>query len=336
MKKNKPYGFVLLILISVSRLLGQDIHFSQFMHNPIHQNPAHTGLHGGDYRFNAAFRDQWRSVTLPYNTFLFSADAANLYKNISFGGVFMHDVAGDGRFRTVDFTPSIALGIPIGRAGTHSLRPGIQFGLNYRELRSDQFTWDSQFGGHIFDPSLPSNETFQRENMLNFTVNSGLIYQWFDNDRKNVSLGFSAFNMNRQNQGFFGEVVSRPIRLMVHGRAQFQVSELMDILPAFSLNKQAQYTEFLIGSELRYVFKQARGEYIAFYVGAFTRTGDAAFINLGMDYQNWWFGVSYDWNYSNLVPASRYRGGIELTTQYIFKSFKPRKNIIHRTCPVYL
>lgn len=334
MKKLK-YLFVFAGISSAQMLIAQDIHFSQFMHNPIHQNPGNTGFHNGDYRFNAAFRDQWRSVTLPYNTFLMSGDAANIYKNLSIGLVFMHDVAGDGRFRTIDLMPSASLNFHLDKNKIHSIRPGIQFGLNYRELRSDQFSWDSQFGGHIYDPSLPTNENFQRQTKGNFTVNSGVVYQWYEGARRNFNVGVSLFNMNRQNQGFFGEVIPRPMRLMVHGRAQFELNDQLDILPAISFNHQGKNNEFLMGSEVRYILKESRGEYIALYAGVFTRFKDAAFINIGMDYQNWWFGLSYDWNYSKLVPASRVRGGIELTAQYIMKSLKPKK-VVHRICPVYI
>ena len=231
--------------------------------------------------------------------------------------------------------PSASLNFYLDQNKVHSIRPGIQFGLNYRELRSDQFSWDSQFGGHVYDPSLPTNENFQRQSKGNFTVNSGLVYQWNQGARRNFNIGFSAFNLNRQNQGFFNETVQRPIRLMVHGRAQFELNDRWDLMPAFSFNHQAQYNEFLLGTEFRYILKESRGENIALYIGAFTRFKDAAFVNIGVDYQNWWFGMSYDWNYSKLVPASRLRGGIELTAQYIFKSFKPKK-VVHRICPVYI
>lgn len=335
MMKWTKYGVWVVLSFAINVTWSQDIHFSQFMHNPLHQNPANTGFHNGDYRFNAAFRDQWRSVTLPYNTFLMSGDAANIFKNVSLGLVFMHDVAGDGRFRTLDLLPSLAWLFNLDEQQVHSIRPGIQMGLNFRELRSDQFTWDSQFGGHVFDPGLPSNENFQRQSKGNFSLSSGFVYQWLKNTRKNVNVGFSAFNLNRQNQGFFNETIKRPIRLMLHGRAQFALNDRWDLLPAISYNHQAQYNEFLIGTEFKYIMKQSRGEYIALYIGAFTRIKDAAFVNIGMDYQNWWFGLNYDWNYSKLVPASRVRGGIELTAQYILKSFKPKK-VIHRICPVYL
>lgn len=334
MIKQKKYHVFFLMFFGLN-VYAQDIHFSQFMHIPLHQNPANAGLFNGDYRFNFAFRDQWRSVTLPYNTTLLSSDLANIYKNLSVGTVFVHDVTGDGRFRTIDFQPIASLNFDLDREKKHSIRTGVQMGLNFREIRSDQFYWDSQFGGHVFDPSLPTNENFQRESKANFTLNTGAVYQWFDGTRRNFNLGVALFNINRQNQGFFGENIPRSRRMNIHGRGQFAIGDKLDILPALSFNAQGNHRELLVGSELRYILKELRGQYIGLYIGLFTRITDAAFINIGMDYQNWFFGLNYDWNYSKLVPASRMRGGIELTAQYVFRSFKPKKTL-HRVCPVYI
>jgi type IX secretion system PorP/SprF family membrane protein len=254
---------------------------------------------------------------------------------LSVGLTFVHDVVGDGRFRTIDFQPSVAMDFFLDSEEKHSLRPGLQMGLNFRELRSDQFKWDSQFGGHVYDPSLPTNENFQRESLGNFTLNTGAVYSWFDGERRNMVFGFSLFNINKQNQGFFGEDIPRSRRITLHGRGQFAINDKMDVLPAFMFNAQHVYREFLFGSELRYILNEKRGQNIALYAGLFTRLKDAAFVNFGMDYQNWFFGVSYDMNYSNLAVASRVRGGVELTVQYMLKSVKP-KNTLHRICPVYI
>ncbi len=49
-------------------LCAQDIHLSQFMETPILRNPALIGLFRGDVRFQGVYRNQWNSVTIPYQT----------------------------------------------------------------------------------------------------------------------------------------------------------------------------------------------------------------------------------------------------------------------------
>ena len=64
-------------------------------------------------------------------------------------------------------------------------------------------------------------------------------------------------------------------------------------------------------------------------------TGTPVLLSVGMDYQNWFAGLSYDINFSKLVPASNARGGIEIAVRYILHQFKPKK-ITHRICPDYI
>jgi hypothetical protein len=77
------------------------------------------------------------------------------------------------------------------------------------------------------------------------------------------------------------------------------------------------------------------GEYKALVAGLYMRGGDAGVIMGGMEWQNWWAGISYDINVSKLVPASRYRGGIEFSVRYIWKNFKP-KDVKYRVCPDFI
>ena len=56
---------------------AQDIHFSQFFNTPLAQNPANIGQFRGNYRMGAVYRQQWRSVTVPYSTFGMGGDAAS-------------------------------------------------------------------------------------------------------------------------------------------------------------------------------------------------------------------------------------------------------------------
>jgi hypothetical protein len=58
------------------------------------------------------------------------------------------------------------------------------------------------------------------------------------------------------------------------------------------------------------------------YVGAHYRStddidvADAIIINLGLDYNNINFGLSYDVNISGLSAVTNYRGGIEFSLVY--------------------
>ena len=57
-----------LIILLPFTIKAQDLHFSQFNENPSLINPALTGANSV-MRASAVYRDQWRTVTVPYKTY---------------------------------------------------------------------------------------------------------------------------------------------------------------------------------------------------------------------------------------------------------------------------
>jgi len=314
---------------------SQDIHWSQFDYNPVFQNPANVGRFDGDYRIHANYRDQWRSVTVPFQTFSVSGEAKNIYKDFSVGAFLFTDVVGDGKYTTVEFQPSVAYTFKLSPDSTHTFRPGIQFGINFRTLNPDAFYYDNQWNGQQFDEHIPHNESFTSTSRTNFTLGVGGVYEYQKGKRERISTGIGLFNLNRPNQGFFNDKMNREIRLNWFARAEYKVGFDWDVLPSLQLNFQGKYRELIIGSQLRYILQDRLGIYRAVLGGIYMRNNDALYLTVGVEYQNWWAGISYDINYSSLTPASRARGGIEFSLRYIIFHFKP-KRITHRICPDYI
>ncbi|MCO5269311.1 MAG: PorP/SprF family type IX secretion system membrane protein [Brumimicrobium sp.] len=331
----KKLGHIFVWLLVCSATYAQDIHWSQFDYNPVFQNPANVGRFNGDYRFFANYRDQWRSVTKAFSTISVSVEAKNLYKGISVGAFFFHDVEGDGKMRTIEFQPSVSYTLKLSADSTHLFRPGLQLGINNRSLDPTKFYYDNQWDGTKFDQNLPNNEVYQTRKRTNFTIGIGAAYEFQKSKRERINVGIGVFNLNRPNQGFFGQKMNREIRLNVFAQAEYKIGYDWDILPSLQMNFQGKYREFILGSQVRYILKDRLGEYMTVMGGLYYRAQDALYLLVGMEYQSWWAGVSYDINASSLVPASTARGGIELSVRYIFFNFKPKK-IFHRACPDYI
>lgn len=327
---------LLLLSLWAGIAFCQDIHWSQYNDNPVFQNPANSGKFEGDYRFHANYRDQWRSVTVPYMTLSISADTRiKKYNNIGIGLLFFHDQAGDGTFRTIEFQVAPSYSLKLSHDSVHTLRAGIQLGMNHRQLNMSKFSFDNQFNGIIYDPSLSTNEVYQNQRNTNFSAGTGLVYEWFIHKRKRISAGVGWFNINTPDQGFYGQKINRDRRVNIFARGQFRMNDELDLMPSFHFNAQGTYKEIIFGTNVRYILSERMGDYKALYAGAFYRNKDAGYISLGMDYHNWFAGISYDLNFSKLVPASRVRGGIEVALRYIITSSKP-KSIIHRICPDFI
>lgn len=330
---------VYILLLSATlfnRVFAQDIHWSQFNDNQIFQNPGNAGNFKGDYRIIANYRSQWKSVTVPFSTISFSGDTKlNKYKKIGLGILFFNDAAGDGKFRTIEFQTNISYLLKLSSDSTHTLRPGVNIGVNHRQINWNQLTFDNQYNGITFDPTLPTNETYQNQQNTNISLGLGSVYEYRKNDRHKISGGLSFFNINQPNQGFFGENVKRDVRTSIFVKGTYKLNERIDILPSISVQYQGKYQEMIVGSNIKYTLLQNSTHYQAFYFGGWLRRKDAGYLSVGLDYQNWFFGMSYDFNISKLIQASNVRGGIEFACRYIINRFKPKK-ISHRICPDFI
>src|SRR5688572_6989714 len=94
--------FILAIAINASIVNAQDINFSQFYELPLLRNPALAGIYRGDLRVTSAFRSQWSSVTVPYQTQALGVETKfglgpTSGDYISLGMQITNDIAGDSR-----------------------------------------------------------------------------------------------------------------------------------------------------------------------------------------------------------------------------------------------
>ena len=130
---------ILYFLLNVLITSAQDIHFSQFNAAPLDLNPANNGLFDGDYRFILNHRNQWSSITLPYNTYSGSFDMVlptdqwkikNLPTGIWGAGiVFNDDKSGDGQLNLIEAKVSLSYTQKINKDSsmflTFAIQPGI-------------------------------------------------------------------------------------------------------------------------------------------------------------------------------------------------------------------
>lgn len=330
---NRWMGFVMIFLCL--QTTAQDIHWSQFNDNPIFQNPANTGEFTGDTRFIGNFRDQWRSVSVPFQTLSVCVDRKTRLFN--YGILMFHDQAGDGKMKTIEAMGTVSKSFRLTPDSVHVLTAGLNLGMNHRQVNTDAFYFDSQYNGYIFNPLMPTNELFQTDRKTNVNIGMGMQYGWNINSRNYLKVGFSAFNLNQPNQGFYTDVIKRDVRWA--GQIKFcrPLNANWDILPSIQYSKQGTYDELMLGSSVRYYLPGSNRNYVhkALLAGVWSRAKDAQILSVGCEYKDWFVGLSYDINTSKLVPASRARGGFEIAVRYILYRFKP-KRIDHRVCPDYI
>lgn len=332
------YFLIISLLFGILKFQGQDVHYSQFFHSPVFQNPAQTGMFNGDYRFTFNQRTQWKSVTQPFNTWSISAESKEYpnIENVSSGFVLLKDLAGDSRLSTLKFLPSISYAKTGLIDSSAVLSFGLQLGVVQRKIDYTSLRFNNQFNGSVYDPSWSANEDFSDNNILYLDASIGIGFDHQVNSNMTFNTGLALYHINSPRESFFNDKeVKLDSRLVFHSQGLYVFDEQWAAVPAFQFQSQGTYKELLIGGMAKRIIEDQYGLHRAVYLGAFGRTRDAAYIVAAMDYDQWKVGISYDFNLSDLQPASNSKGGLEIGIIYILSRFK-EKYTQHRYCPSFI
>ena len=319
-------------------LHSQDIHFSQYFEAPANLNPAFVGQFDGDYRLIFNHRDQWRSVTRPYTTSGGSFDATNVVTDGLGAGLSIYrDITGDSRLQTVQVLGGVSKDFGYSKDSTGWFVSGAQIGFTNRSINYDDLRFDEQWNGQgYYDPSIAHSEQFQRNARSYFQLNWGISYAKLFDDGSDLKVGWGVFNLNQPKQSFFdNDAIKLDLRNSFHAVSNIVINEEWIAQPRVQAAFQGKYTEVLIGGNAKYVVNNTGGIYRTVFGGFHYRSKDAGYLMLGMEYDEWTVGLSYDFNLSSLTVASNGRGGFELSIQYIIRK-RPEMKFERSICPDYI
>lgn len=335
---NSLGAMIFLLLMTSVRSTAQDIHFSQFFNTPLASGPGTIGAFDGEYRFNGIFRQQWRAVTIPYRTFAFGGDAANAagVKGLGLGAWIFNDKAGDSRLNQFHLSAGASWTQHFGTTDEHALTGGVQFGFTSISLDPSALSFDNQYNGYYYDPDLSTGEQFARSSSMHPDVHLGAVYRCKAGPRTNIQVGFGMFNLTTPGISFLGgPSTDLDTRTTTQVMVQFPIAAKLDLLPMVQFMSQGEFQELDLGSNLRYILLDRYGLKRSVLLGAHYRAADAGYLYAGLEYDDWTFGMSYDINTSDLVPASRNRGAIELTAIRILRR-RPAIPVHFKACPAQI
>lgn len=344
--KTFPENILFLLLtffgLSCMNVHAQDVHHSQFWMNPIAVNPASAGFINGDLRAGTSYRNQWLSVTAPYQTFGLWADAPVLKRTVhqdilGAGMTLDMDRAGDSKYSTLQADACISYTKALNRKNSHFLSVGGMLGFAQKQLDPDGLMHDDQYQGGKYNPGLPTQETYPTTAFS--YADMGLGVQWFYSERSGVNFtaGFSALHLNRPPQSLLkDESIRLPVKYTGLFSVQFPMGgEESYLQPSLYLCRQDVYAEIMAGMLGSYAFHFDQKGYVNSLIGGLDyRLGDALYVVAGGKWRNFQLLVSYDFNVSGLRKASNGRGGVEVNLQYVYR--KPRLIRRHKIpCPIF-
>jgi type IX secretion system PorP/SprF family membrane protein len=323
-------GFIVAImaLFSVS-LFAQDVHFSQYYAAPQALNPAFTGVFNGKIRSNLNYRNQWGGFSATgaaFQTYATSVDMriSNIALKRNFLGVGLsmyNDRAGDAGLYTQNIAFSNSVGINFSKKKVENLVIlGYQFGVLIRGLNYDGLTFGSQYVNDALDVTAPTGE--RRFDEFRFGYDLGLGGLWVSKPMELLSfyLGASVFHLNQPNQSFFKTGDDPlPMRISIHGGAQYTFGRMVDLVPIMKFEHQGLSNEMLIGMNFMFsdmgIKKDPRKP--MYYIGGMARLGDAFIVTTGVKVKSMKIGLSYDVNLSQLTQGSRFKGGPEISFEFV-------------------
>jgi len=339
---------IILFLFSafVDAVIAQDIHYSQFYNSPLNINPAKTGIFNGDKRLNLSHRNQWRSI-VPWTTFTGSYDQ-KFYpkKDRSYffsGGVLVNfdsqERLGDLNLFNINLTGSY----------THILNEnnlltgGLLLGFANRAVDINSLTWDAQWNGATFDPSLDPNELLDARSTSFLETGLGINYRWQKSTRTKLDLGVGVYHFAEPNVSFRDDLedINLSRRFALTGVGTFQLAQKFDL----QLNALGQFQgpnrEFTVGGLGKIHVNQQRGKETELHLGVGYRTTGTIWPIIALQYQNFYISGSYDIDISDfgdlggaITGNNRHNPStFELHFTYIITNVKPFKKV--KVCPIF-
>lgn len=325
---------LLLLFIGTSIhfiIMAQDFTFSQFYEMPLLRNPALAGISNTDIRVQSAYRSQWRSITVPYQTQALSTEVRfPIGSNADFlttGIQITNDLAGDSKLGRLQLLPVLTFHKSL--SGDEEINNYLSFsvmgGLIQSQFDPTKMTFDDQFQNGSFNPGNTTQQVFTKTSLSYGDLSTGLAYSNTTPSDTRFYLGAACYHLLKSKVSFYDAN-----NVILNKRYVFNVG--VDIASSFSENDrvsiygdyilQAGNRQFLAGLLYRHDLGNGQGEYgnelenFNISIGGAYRWADAFIPIVRLDLRKYFFGCSYDVNVSKLKSVSQFRGGFEITAGY--------------------
>ena len=330
--------FILICLIAVKVTNAQDPHFSQFFSSPLTLNPAYTGKFDGTIRIAGNYRNQWPTINNAYNTQTASVDFRILKNTIG-----ENDILGLGFYALADnsansavklnyFSGSVSFHKGLDEDGLQQIGVGLQGTYANMSINTSVLTFEDQLTNSGFTGITHENFNGQQLSSNYFDVNAGVLYSGSDGNKTNYYLGASMYHFTKPIQKFTtGDNYFLNPRLTFTAGGSFPVGDNINLHLSGMENIQGGASETVLGGALQFVVNPDQDKPTSVYAGGWVRINDAIMPYLGLEWNDFRLGASYDINASSLKTASQSQGGMEISLIWAYRP-DPDKSI---RCPKF-
>lgn len=302
---------------------AQDIHFSQFYETSILRNPSLTGVFSGDYKISALYRNQWSSISRPFQTALgnvetrFPIGGGDVTDFLSVGVLAYYDKAGSIDMKTVSFYPAVNYSKSLD--GEHSyLSAGFTGGFVQRSFDASKATFNNQYQNNMYSPDNPTGEQLPNPKFSYWDLGAGVTYNsttGAEDKPTSYFIGLAGYHLTLPKNSFYGNTgIKLGMKFNVNAGVSSQLNEHYSFQLHGNYMRQGNYNEIILGGLIGWNRQSGNSDGVLFvlYGGVFYRVGDALIPTLKLRYKDLSVICSYDANVSSLKAASKLRGGYEI------------------------
>ncbi len=304
----------------------QDQHFSMLDLDPMLFNPAYSGFFDGTGRFGIVYRNQWASVSKPFQTVSATAEWSLMRSNRTMNGLSA------GLWLSADHEGSLGYGTTSAAAVISYFQSLDRNGNNILSLAAEVGCGQVGFSTENIDMT-DGSEDFDRTHAFYPTLGAGAA--WFHqlSSELYTKIGVSARNLNQPDISYTGISDVRLLRrLNAYARAEWRMVSQWSLLPVAGFQMQGNFSELVYGCDVRYYLRESSRDYLALSGGILARHADALALNFAVLWHEWTFAFSYDANISQLAAASHTIGAFELGVIYMIAKKDTRKRAL--PCPI--
>lgn len=318
---------LLIGLLAMHAVHGQDAQFTQFYAVPTYLSPAFAGT-GLQTRFGLAVRDQWPAFPGAFVSTNFAIDHYMPGVNSGVGLLVSHDKAGSGALRYSSVTGQYAYEIELKRKVF--LRPALQLGWANHAVDYSKLV----FGDQLARGGTVGTYEYLNGTSINYAdLGAGLLFF-----TPRLWAGMGLHHLNRPNQSLLGNEARMPVKFSLHGgwRTTFRTPVIKEhpqsLVLAFNYKAQEKYDQLDVGGYF---------ERSPFYAGLWYRgipllkryapgyaNRDALAVLAGVIVNDLRIGYSYDLTISRLAGQSG--GAHEITLGYEMASRGKKRSMSRR------
>ena len=313
--------------------LAQDIHFSQFNDLPLALNPSLAGNMDGTMRTGTLYRNQWNSVSVPFESIALYADFKSSPKflqnqNIGWGIQILNDQSGNGGLNENVFNFNGSYHHFLTEKENQLFTAGISIGGFQKSIDISKLNFENQFQFETANfGSISSNEILENNFLIKLDMGIGASWTYYSEYGYQALAGFSISHLNKPNSSFYGNQDPIARKYTIHGSSIYPINDKVDLDPSFMISTQNKNVNTVIGADLIYYLGRRTIEKIDLKIGLYARLGDAINFTIGMNHDNWSIDLGYDLNASGLRQASQSRGAFEISIAFVNRMFKGAKNM---------